>query len=209
MYTANYNRNENVEEIREFIRTNSFGILVNTLNGKPWATHIPILLETNDAGQDVLVGHIARANPQWHNFEAQPEVLAIFTAHHAYISSSWYNHENVPTWNYIAVHCYGKIRIMEGKALYQSLKRLMDKYEAYSANPMRLENMTEKMVQAQMRGIVGFEIPIEDMQASYKLSQNRKDEDYQNVIRELEKRGDENSKKIAEEMRKRRDLEMG
>ncbi|MBK7871398.1 MAG: FMN-binding negative transcriptional regulator [Saprospiraceae bacterium] len=206
MYTSNQNRNENIEEIRDFIKSNSFGILVNIFDGKPWATHIPILLETNDSGQDILVGHIARANPQWQNFTENPDVLAIFTAHHAYISSSWYNHENVPTWNYIAVHCYGKIRIIEGDALYQSLKKLMDKYEAYSENPMRLETMTEKLVQAQMRGILGFEILIEEMQANYKLSQNRKDEDYQNVIQELQKRGDENSIKIAHEMSKHRNL---
>ncbi|MDX1941437.1 MAG: FMN-binding negative transcriptional regulator [Saprospiraceae bacterium] len=206
MYTSNYNRNENSEEIRAFVKANSFGILVNTLEDKPWATHIPMLLETNDAGEDILVGHIARANPQWHNFVKNSNVLAIFTAHHTYISSSWYNHENVPTWNYIAVHCYGKIRIIEGEELYQSLKNLMDKYEAYSEKPMRLEKMSEKLVQAQIRGIVGFEILVEEMQANYKLSQNRKDEDYRNVIQELEKRGDENSLKIAEEMSKRRDL---
>ncbi len=204
MYTALYNRNENPEDIREFIRSNGFGMLVNTLQGKPWATHIPMLLDTNDNGQEVLVGHIAKANPQWHSFVAQPDILAIFTAYHAYISASWYNHENVPTWNYIAVHCYGKIRIMETAALYESLKKLVDKYEAYSEQPMRLEAMSEKMIQGQMRGIVGFEIAIEKIEANYKLSQNRNEEDYQNIIRELESRGDEHSLRIAAEMRKRR-----
>ena len=204
MYTAPYHHNDNPEEIRAFIRSNGFGILVNTLQGKPWATHIPMLLDTNDTEQEVLVGHIAKANPQWHHFVAQPDVLAIFTAYHAYVSASWYNHENVPTWNYIAVHCYGKIRIIESEKLHESLKKLVDKYEAHSEQPMRLEAMSEKMVQVQMRGIVGFEIAIEKIEANYKLSQNRNEEDYQRIILELERRGDEHSLNIAAEMRKRR-----
>lgn len=207
MYTPKHFQNENKAELRDFIRANGFGILVNTLNGKPWATHIPLHLETkDDDDQDVLVGHIARSNPQGQSFSEAAEVLAIFTAPHAYISSSWYSHENVPTWNYIAVHCYGTLRVIAEDELYASLQKLMDKYEAASANPMRLEEMTPELVHRQMRGIVGFEIQVNDMQASYKLSQNRNDVDYQNVISELHKQEDPNAVKIAEEMAKRRSI---
>lgn len=190
-----------IEEIRSFIQYNSFGILVNVLDEKPWATHIPLALETNAAGEDVLVGHISKANPQWKAFEVNPQVMAIFAAPHAYISSSWYNHENVPTWNYIAVHVYGRLRVMEGEELFQALKKLTDKYEANSEKPVQLEKMTPEYLQREMRGIVGFEIRIEEMHAAQKLSQNRDAENFQNVINELEKRNEGYDINIANAMK--------
>ena len=114
------------EEVSTFLKEHSFGILVNQTNGKLWATHIPMELAKNEDGKDVLEGHISKGNPQWKEFEKEPEVLAIFQGPHAYISSSWYNHENVPTWNYVAVHVYGKLKIIEGERFYQSLKNLID-----------------------------------------------------------------------------------
>ncbi len=191
-----------IEEVRNFIQANSFGILINILDGKPWATHIPLELETNAAGEDVLVGHISKANPQWKTFAENSQVLTIFSAPHAYISSSWYDHENVPTWNYIAVHVYGSLRVMEGEELFQALKKLMDKYETTSAKPVQLERMTPEYVQKEMRGIVGFEIKVKEIHAAHKLSQNRDDKNYQNVITELEKRGEGYDVDIANAMKK-------
>ncbi len=178
------------EEIKNFIQVNSFGILVNILNGKPWATHIPLELETNASGEDMLIGHISKGNPQWKAFAENPQVMAIFSAPHAYISSSWYQHENVPTWNYIAIHIYGQLRIIEDEELYQSLIKLVNKYEAASQKPVQLEQMSPDFVQREMRGIVGFEIKIEEIHAKQKLSQNRDEEDYQNIITKLNERGE-------------------
>lgn len=189
------------EEIKNFIQVNSFGILVNVLNAKPWATHIPLELETNASGEDVLVGHLSKGNPQWKTFAENPQVMAIFSAPHAYISSSWYQHENVPTWNYIAIHIYGQLRIIEGEELYQSLIKLVNKYEAASQKPVQLERMSPEFVQREMRGIVGFEIKIEDIHAKQKLSQNRNEEDYQNIITELNKRGEGYDTAIAAAMK--------
>jgi len=227
VYTPKYYRNENIEEVRDFIAHNGFGILISSPAppspmgkgagglGFPVATHIPMLLDKNEQGQDILSGHVSRANPH-HKLFAPPstvgkgagglgstQVLAIFLGPHAYVSSSWYSHENVPTWNYIAVHVYGKIKIIEGDRLYRQLKMLVDKYEHGSAKPVELETMSQDYVKKQMHGIVGFEIEIEQIQAAYKLSQNRNEQDYENVIRELENRGDAHSKAVAEEMRKR------
>ncbi len=113
MYTPPYYKNENVENVLDFVEKNSFGILISQSNSKLLATHIPLEFDKNENGQTILVGHISKANPQWKNFINDSNVLAIFNGPHSYISSSWYDHENVPTWNYIAVHIYGKVKIIE------------------------------------------------------------------------------------------------
>jgi transcriptional regulator len=199
MYTPEIYKQENKTEIENFIRQNSFGILVSQTNGKLWGTHIP--LELSEGG-DKLYSHISRANPQWKNIHDLKEVLAIFSGPHAYISSSWYDHENVPTWNYIAVHVYGTVKIIEGKELRATLKRLVDKYERHSTNPVSVEKMSEGYVDKQMKGIVGLEITITSIEATNKLSQNRDRKNFHAVIDELEKKNDPHAQQVADEMKK-------
>ena len=129
MYIPEHYRNENQEDIKNFIHQNGFGILINQTNGKLLATHIPLLLEEKD-GKQFLVGHVSKENPQAKSFKTNDEILAIFSGAHTYISSSWYDHENVPTWNYLAVHIYGKVKLHSLEESIESLKRLVDKYEA-------------------------------------------------------------------------------
>jgi len=201
MYIPDLYKNENQEAITAFLKENSFGILINQTNGKLWATHIPLELSINAEGKTILEGHISKENPQWKGFAEDDQILAIFSGPHSYISPSWYDHENVPTWNYIAVHVYGKIKIIEGDAVIQSLKRLVDKYEKNSENPVRIEDLSEKTMM-QSRGIVAFEIEIEEIQAQQKMSQNRDDKNYQNIISELEKTNINQSIAVANEMKK-------
>lgn len=201
MYIPEHYKNNNIEEAKDFIRKNSFGILVNQAEGKICATHIPLEFDTNENGKEVLVGHISKENPQWKGFASSDKVLAIFSGPHSYISSSWYDFEGVPTWNYIAVHIYGTVKIIEGEALLSSLKKLVDKYEANSENPVRVENLSKKTM-LMTRGIVAFEIEIEEIQAKHKLSQNRDQKNYDSIIVELEKSGNNDAKAIAEEMKK-------
>ncbi|MBJ2127166.1 FMN-binding negative transcriptional regulator [Flavobacterium sp. IB48] len=201
MYTPDLYKNENPEEIRAFLKENSFGILVNQTNGKLCATHIQIELELNSDGKEILQGHISKLNPQAEGFAANDQVLAIFTGPHSYISSSWYDHENVPTWNYIAVHVYGKIKIVDYETSVEQLKKLVDKYEANSKNPICVEDLSEKTMR-EARGIFGFEIEIEEIQATKKLSQNRDDHNYKNIISELEKTENPQSIAVAKEMSK-------
>ena len=201
MYTPEIYKNENQEEIKKFLQENSFGILINQTNGKLCATHIPLELETNEEGNEILYGHISKENPQWNGFIDNDQVLAVFTGPHSYISSSWYDHENVPTWNYIAVHVYGKIKIIEGEAVIESLKKLVDKYEQNSKNPVRIADLSKKTMM-QTRGIVAFEIEITEIQATRKLSQNRDEKNHQNIISELEKTNTNQSIAIANEMKK-------
>ena len=203
MYIPNLYKNENQAEIEQFISENGFAILVNQTNGKHWATHIPLILGTNSDGKQILIGHISKLNPQAESFKQNDEVLAIFSGSHSYISSSWYDHENVPTWNYLAVHVYGKIRLHSFEESIESLKKLVNKYEAKSEKPIRIEDLSEKTMR-EARGIVSFEIEITNIEAQKKLSQNRDDKNYKNIISELEKTNDSQAIAIANEMKKNR-----
>jgi transcriptional regulator len=199
MYKPKYAENTDIDSVRKFIRHNSFAIIVSKSQDRLIASHIPLELSEDNSK---LIGHVSRANPQWKGFDSGTEVLVIFTGPHAYISSSWYDHENVPTWNYIAVHVYGKIRIIEGDELITSLKLMTDRYEAASLHPVSLEAMSPDFVRQSLKGLVGFEISISMMEASYKLSQNRDLKNQRTIIQELENRGDPASRDVASEMKK-------
>ncbi len=203
MYIPNLYLNENETEINTFLQENGFAVLVNQLNQKLFAVHIPLYLTKNKDGKMVLEGHIAKENPLWQSFENNPEVLAIFSGPHTYISSSWYDHENVPTWNYTAVHVYGTIKIVDETATIASLTRLVDKYEQNSKCPVQVEKFSKKTMM-QVRGVVAFEIEITEIQAVKKLSQNRDDKNHQNIITELEASQDPQAIAVAKEMRKSR-----
>ena len=198
MFIPHHYKNENIVEVKDFLKKNSFGILVNQLEGKPWATHIPLELDVDEKGKDVLVGHIAKANPQWKNFEENSEVLCIFNGPHSYISSSWYKEEEVPTWNYIAVHVYGTIEILDEEAVLASLHKLVNKYEANSKSPISIDNLSKKTMR-QIKGIIGFQIKIDKIQAAYKLSQGR-EHDHPKIISELEGQDNSSGKEIAKLM---------
>lgn len=202
MYIPDLYKNENQTEIEKLIHENGFAILVNQTNRKLWATHIPLLLENKNEKQ-FLVGHVSKLNPQAESFKTNDVVLAIFSGSHSYISSSWYDHENVPTWNYLAVHVYGKLKLHSYEESIEALKRLVDKYEAKSKNPVRVENLSEKTMR-EARGIVSFEIEITAIESVKKLSQNRDDKNYKNIISELEKTNDNQAIEVAKEMKKNR-----
>ncbi|MBD1261082.1 FMN-binding negative transcriptional regulator [Maribacter polysiphoniae] len=199
MYIPHQYKNGNIAEVKDFLAKNSFGILVNQVDGKPWATHIPLELDTTDDGKDVLVSHISKANPQWKHFEENDNVLCIFNGPHSYISSSWYKEEEVPTWNYIAVHVYGKIKILTEEEVMASMHKLVDKYEEHSENPISLDHLSEKTLR-QVKGVVGFQITIDSIQAAYKLSQGR-EHDHERIIEALENTKNPNSKDIAKRMK--------
>ncbi len=199
MFTPNHYKNEDILEIKDFLKNNSFGILVNQVEGKPWATHIPLELDVDLDGNDILVGHIAKANPQWKYFQTSEQVLCIFNGPHSYVSSSWYKEEEVPTWNYVAVHVYGTIKILDEDAVLASLHKLVDKYEKESKEPVSINDLSSKTTR-QIKGIVGFEIKIADIQATFKLSQGR-EHDHPKIISELEELSNSGSKAVAKCMR--------
>lgn len=201
MYIPSKYKNEDLSEVKDFIRSNSFAILINQLNGKPWATHTPLELDKDGDGNDILIGHIARANPQWKAFEANPEVLCIFNGPHSYVSSSWYKEEEVPTWNYIAVHIYGSLTIMTESEVLTWLGGLVDHYEKDEKTPLSLKDLSPATLR-QVKGVVGFRIKIKQIQAAYKLSQGR-EEDHARIIKELQNKKDAGSQQVSHLMKKR------
>jgi transcriptional regulator len=203
MYVPRRYEEKDAGKIHAFLKENSFAILVSVKDGLPIGTHIPLQLEKNAAGADVLMGHISRGNEQKYTLEDGAKVLAIFPGPHAYISPRWYTKMEVPTWNYIAVHVYGTVRIVEGEELRAALSRLINTYEQHMPRPVTIGEIPEKTVSDDLRGIVGFEISMDDVQAAYKLSQNRDEQSYHQVIEELDK-GDETAKAVAGEMKGRK-----
>lgn len=201
MYIPPQYKEEDKVEIEKLVREFGFATLVSVKDNVPWATHIPLELVKDEMGEWRLHGHIARANPQWKNFESQPEVLCIFLGPHSYVSPSWYNHKNVPTWNYRAVHLYGKVQIVEGEKLEAMLKNLMQRYEtAHAEKPQGYDEIPEKTLAIDLRGVVGFEIKVERIEAVRKLSQNRDAESKASVIEHLKKMEAYDAKRIAAEM---------
>ncbi len=205
MYIPKHFQENDKSEIEQLIREFSFATLISIKDNLPWATHIPLELVTNQGEQWILQGHIARANPQWKNFETMNDVLAIFMGPHTYVSPSWYNHRNVPTWNYKAVHLYGKATLVEDEKLEAMLQKLMTRYEtAHAEKPQGYNEIPPHTLEKDLRGLVGFEIKVERIEASSKLSQNRDAESHQSVVEHLKKMDSYDAKRIAEEMEKKK-----
>lgn len=203
MYIPKHFKVADLEEIQEFIHTNSFGTLITTKNGKPIATHLPLqLLKEED--DYFITGHMAYGNPQWRTFDTCGDVLITFQGPHAYISSSWYEKENVPTWNYQAVHLYGAARLLDEAELKADLTKLMQKYEQHREHPVLWETLSSEMLEKELKGIVGFKIHVTEVQAAFKMSQNRNETDYRNIIDHLKKEENANSSQVAEVMDRKR-----
>lgn len=178
----------------------SFATIITADNNVPVATHLPFLVEQRD-DQVVLLSHFARANPQASAIIDKP-VLVIFTEPHAYISPANYEKEtNVPTWNYLAVHAYGKARLLtDGEETAGLLAKMINNYEA--GYLQQWNSLPDDYKQKMMRGIVAFEIIVDDLQGKQKLSQNRSALERDNIISTLSKSDDSVESEIAEYMSK-------
>ena len=167
-----------------FMRANPFVILVSNTDDGPFATHVPVVIREN-GDTLVLRGHVAKANPHWRYLEQQPHCLTIFHGPHAYISTTNYvTPENVPTWNYAAVHAYGNARTYTAHAdLLALLHDLIPTFEA--AYERQWNSLSEAYRTGMLGHIVGFEIAVTKVEAKFKLSQNRSSEEQQNVIDSL------------------------
>jgi transcriptional regulator len=204
MHIVKYYREENREKILEFIRQNGFATLVAYDGEKPVAGHL--LMETVEDGENLRInGHMSRANPLWKMFEKTSQVLVIFQGPHTYISPTWYNHVNVPTWNYQSVHVYGKPKLITDRnESYGILKRLIDRYETTTS--YKLETLPQDFVEKEMKGIAAFQVEATQIEANYKLSQNRDDESYRSIVAHLEQRTDDLSHEVAKAMKQNRSL---
>ena len=187
MYVPKAFAEEDPARIRAFLDTNDFAILVTMQDGSPFATHLPLLLDADRGPLGTLVGHMARANPQWRAFDGATQVLAIFSGPHGYVSPRWYETEPaVPTWNYAAIHVYGAARTVEDEAAARALlARTAARYEGTGTDAWTMAGLSEPYVAGMLRGLVAFEMPIARIEAKFKLSQNRPPVDRQRVVERL------------------------
>jgi transcriptional regulator len=183
--------------LHDFIEQNSFGLLVSQVDGLPFASHLPLLLNRTAGPHGTLVGHVARANPQWRELAGQI-ALAVFSGPHAYISPSWYEAEQVvPTWNYTAVHAYGRVEVVEARgAVLEIVQRSVRVYERAMPRPWAFDP-SSTFAERMLGQIVGFRIEVERIEGKWKLNQNHPAERRKKVIRVLLKREDEDAQAIA------------
>ncbi len=197
MYVPAAFAEHDLSKLHDFIERHSFGLLVSQVNGEPFATHIPLLLERSTGPQGALVGHVARANRQWESLDGQT-VLAVFSGPHAYISPSWYEADNVvPTWNYTAVHAYGRVTLVEDRdKLFELVQGTTEAYERSRPAPWAVGERST-FLDRLLAMIVGFRIDIERIEGKWKLSQNHPVERRLKVIRALRDRDNGNDAEIA------------
>jgi transcriptional regulator len=184
------------------IEAYGFGILALTLDDGIEAAHLPFLLERGHGELGALRAHVARANPIWRAFDSGREALAVFLGPHAYVSPDWYaSADQVPTWNYTAVHAYGTPRVLEGDGLaYLAELSARNEAELAPKAPWTLDKMPAEKVRALAKGVVAFEIEITRLEGKAKLGQNRDAEDVAGAAAGLRARGRENDLAVAELM---------
>lgn len=200
MYIPKNNLLSDPDEIAAFIKRFSFGLLITAVEGRPVATHLPFIVSQAD-NTISLASHFARANEQWKDIEDN-EVLVVFSEPHAYISPAHYEKErNVPTWNYVAVHVYGKGRIITAEEQVMALlERTIDYYEAeYKAQWNRLPQEYKRNLS---KGIIAFDIIVSAVEGKKKLSQNKTLREQSNIIQALARSPQTHEQLIAEYMRK-------
>lgn len=180
-----------------------FALLVTVDEHRPLATHIPLEIR-EDEGKIFATGHIAYGNMQKKTLDNNSDVLLIFQGPHAYISSSWYEREEVPTWDYLAVYAYGTARVLTLDELKSALDSMLKHYESHRENGRLWDTFNPELLEREMKGIVGFEIEITSIQASAKMSQNRNNTDYKSIVAELEKSNEQGEIQVAQWMREQR-----
>jgi transcriptional regulator len=183
----------------------SFGTLISQVEGAPFATHLPVLYRREN-DQAVLTGHWARPNAQWRDIEGL-RVLFMFQGPHAYVSPRWYvdTPKQVPTWNYVAAHVYGKIRLVhEGEELERIVVSLAGQFEAGATTPWRLAD-ADPANRARLKGIVGFELRTDSVQIKLKLNQNHPAANVQGVIAGLRATASPEAAAVADLMQKELD----
>ena len=185
------------QQLHDFIKGNGFGILFSGNGPEPVASHLPFILDESAGKQGTLLSHMAGANRQWRHADGQ-QVLTVFQGPHTYVSPTWYQDpETVPTWNYVAVHVYGILKVVQDQERIQNiLARITDYYEASLPQPWQAE-FTSEYAQQMVKRIVAFEIEIDKMQGKWKLNQNHPEERRRRVVDVLKTMPDDNSRGIV------------
>jgi len=179
MYTPKHFEQKDERALWDFVAEHAFGTLLTVVEGRPFVSHLPFL---SDPAAGLLHCHVARANPQWQQLAAAPQVLAIFAGPHGYVSPTWYAEKGgVPTWNYAVVHAHGSARAIDDAAHSRKhVEALAAKYEQGRPAPWVPEYDTRRLT-----GIVGIEIRVTQLEGKFKLSQNRSAADRAEVVAQL------------------------
>jgi transcriptional regulator len=202
MYVPPHFAQSDTTTLHAFIECHSFGLLVSQVDGVPFASHLPMLLDRTAGPHGTVFGHMARANPHRRGL-AGLTALAVFSGPHAYVSPTWYETDNVvPTWNYTAVHAYGPVQLVEERdALLAIVQRSVALYEAAMPRPWVLDTTSPRVDQL-LSHIVGFRIAIERLEGKWKLNQNHPAGRRAKVVRALRERGGEDALAVAELMQR-------
>jgi len=204
MYSLPYFKEPDASVVLQFMRDNPFVVLCGTdRNGLPIATQVPVFVDEKD-GKIILSGHMMKNTDHHLAFAEKNDVLALFTGAHCYVSASWYTEpKTASTWNYMSVHARGKMIFLDEAALLTVLKRTTDHFENNEHSAAGFDQLPMDYVLKLSKAIVAFDIEVEDIQNVFKLSQNRDEKSYRNIIDKLEDMTDEGSRSIAAEMKKR------
>ncbi|HTU46609.1 MAG TPA: FMN-binding negative transcriptional regulator [Bryobacteraceae bacterium] len=202
MYIPDQFRERDTGVLQDFMERFSFATLVTQQNGEMIASHLPFVLERDVRPYGVLRTHLARKNPQFEHLQSGSEALIIFQGPHAYISPTWYaNQKSVPTWNYVAVHAYGRPMPLGESDLVELLRKLVEEHEGPSAEKWDFEP-GQPWIKQRLPLIAGFEIPISNLEGKFKLNQDRTPEDREGVIDKLNRSEDPLRREIAVLMRR-------
>jgi transcriptional regulator len=203
MYTPPAFREDDPAEIRRIIREARLATLVTATAEGLVATPLPLILDESAGGHGVLLGHVARANPQW-TLPPIGEAMVIFSGPDAYITPNWYAAKRehgkvVPTWNYVAVHVYGTVEFFDDEVrLREAVTRLTNLYEQSRPAPWAVNDAPEDFVRSQLKGIVGVRLPIARIEGKRKMSQNRSDADRAGVAVGLAESERESDRSVAD-----------
>ena len=205
MYDLPYHKENNELVIKAFIAKYPFAFLTGCdAENKPVATQLPVFIE-EVSGRKILRGHIMKHTDHHKAFLQNKNVLVVFTGHHTYVSGTWYTNPYTPsTWNYMSVHVKGTIRFLDDNALIDALRMTTLHFENYNqASTTIYDNLPSDYTQRLMQAIVAFEIEVKEIDTVFKLSQDRDEKSYDNIINHLKEQG-ENGQVIAAEMEKRK-----
>jgi transcriptional regulator len=206
MYNPKHFQESRPEILGAFMRAHPFATLVSLGGEGLIGTHLPMLWDPEPAPHGTLTGHFARPNPHGKGVREGVESLAIFTGAQAYISPNWYPSKRehgkvVPTWNYVAVHAYGTLRIIDdAEWLRRLVTRLTDLHEGFSAVPWKVTDAPDAFIDQMLKGIVGVELALTRVEGKWKLSQNRPASDQAGTVAGLDARGDADSREVAAAM---------
>ena len=203
MYNLPYFKEKDQQVVLDFIHQHPFAFLAGcSEDGKPVATQVPVFIDELE-GKLFLSGHIMKNTDHHKAFLTNPNVLAVFSGPHTYVSASWYDKkEQASTWNYMSVHAKGQLKFLDEQALLDVLKRTTNHFENNPYSGANFEDLPEEYVQRLSKAIIAFEVEVQELDNVFKLSQNHNEKTYHNIMEKLNGH-DTDGKRIADEMRQR------